>query len=260
MTHDAGGLLPPEEIHTLIGAYALDALEPDEREAFERHLDDCPECREEATGLAEAAAEWGESLAATPPESMRAHVLDEVARTPQAPPFPHAPERMRARVMEAVDSDARRGRRRVVPTWLVGVAAGFAFLATVAVGGLLLRPAPEHEVVSMEQDVMMTISAPDAVTADLELGSAHVVCSEKMDSVVAMGTDAPMPDEGMEYQLWLVMDDGTMEPGPTFMPEDGEFMTYSKAHVADLDHIMVSIEPAGGSAQPSGEVVAEATV
>lgn len=260
MTHDAGGLLPPEEIHTLIGPYALDALEPHEREAFERHLDDCPECREEAAGLTEAAAEWGESLATAAPEALRAAVMQEIARTPQASPSSHAPERMRARVMGAVEADARRDRRRFAPTWLVGVAAGVAFLATVAVGGLLLRPAPEQDSVAMEQDVMMTISAPDAVTADLELGSAHVVCSEKMDAVVAMGTGAPMPDEGMEYQLWLVMDDGTMEPGPTFMPADGEFMTYTPAHVADLHHIMVSVEPAGGSDQPSGEVVAEATV
>ena len=35
------------DIHELSAAYALDALDPLEREAFEAHLDGCPRCQEE---------------------------------------------------------------------------------------------------------------------------------------------------------------------------------------------------------------------
>ncbi len=35
------------EAADLLGAYALDAVEADEREAIERHLQECPRCRAE---------------------------------------------------------------------------------------------------------------------------------------------------------------------------------------------------------------------
>ena len=38
------------DLHTLTGAYALDALDPDERDAFEAHLPDCDPCRTRSRG------------------------------------------------------------------------------------------------------------------------------------------------------------------------------------------------------------------
>src|SRR5690606_35755181 len=45
-----------DEFTELLGAYALDAVEPDEREAVERHLADCPRCRSEVAEHREVAA------------------------------------------------------------------------------------------------------------------------------------------------------------------------------------------------------------
>jgi len=42
--------------HDLTAAYALDALSPDEAEAYERHLSQCEECREQLAELNEGAA------------------------------------------------------------------------------------------------------------------------------------------------------------------------------------------------------------
>jgi anti-sigma factor RsiW len=44
------------DIEALIGAYALDAVEPDEREAVEAHLATCPRCRAELADHLEAAS------------------------------------------------------------------------------------------------------------------------------------------------------------------------------------------------------------
>lgn len=48
-----------EELQGLLGAYALDAVEPDEAEALERHLTTCPRCRNELADHREVAALLG---------------------------------------------------------------------------------------------------------------------------------------------------------------------------------------------------------
>jgi anti-sigma-K factor RskA len=42
-----------DDLHDLTAAYALDALDPDERRAFEEHLGDCDHCRAELAALGE---------------------------------------------------------------------------------------------------------------------------------------------------------------------------------------------------------------
>ena len=44
------------DVHDLTAAYALDALDPDDRERFELHLGSCARCRDELTALGGAAA------------------------------------------------------------------------------------------------------------------------------------------------------------------------------------------------------------
>ena len=54
------------EIEELIGAYALDAVDPDEREAVDGHLRECPRCRTELAGHLEVAALLGNTGSPAP--------------------------------------------------------------------------------------------------------------------------------------------------------------------------------------------------
>ena len=68
-----------------VAAYALGALEPDEAEAFRRHLADCPECQEELAGFEQVAE--GLPLASAHyavPKSLRRRVMQEVRATPKS--------------------------------------------------------------------------------------------------------------------------------------------------------------------------------
>ena len=56
------------EIEELLGAYALDAVEADEREAIEEHLRSCPRCRAEVDAGREVAAGLAQTGAPAPPE------------------------------------------------------------------------------------------------------------------------------------------------------------------------------------------------
>lgn len=68
------------DLHDLTAAYALDALDPDEAEAYERHLSQCEECREQLAELNGAAANLAfGAVAPAPPARLRASILDAAA-------------------------------------------------------------------------------------------------------------------------------------------------------------------------------------
>ena len=58
MTHD--------EVSELLAAYALDAVDGDERTELEEHLAACPRCRGELDGLREVAGALGNSVEPLP--------------------------------------------------------------------------------------------------------------------------------------------------------------------------------------------------
>jgi anti-sigma-K factor RskA len=66
------------DYHELTAAYALDALAPEEAEAYERHLSQCEECREELAELSgpAAALAFG-TVAPAPPPRLRSVILEQ---------------------------------------------------------------------------------------------------------------------------------------------------------------------------------------
>lgn len=104
-------------VRDLLGAYALDMLEPDQRAAVSAHLDGCAECRAELDFVSPAA----ELLPLADP--------DRVSELP-APP-PELGERILAGVRAERAPRVRAGRTRqlvaaCVVTLLVGIGAGVA--------------------------------------------------------------------------------------------------------------------------------------
>ncbi len=67
---DRGGmdrLMDHAEIQELLGAYALDAVEPDEAAQIERHLAGCPQCAAEVASYREVAGLLGSAEGLAPP-------------------------------------------------------------------------------------------------------------------------------------------------------------------------------------------------
>ena len=63
-----------DDLIEALGAYALDAMDPDEAEAVRRHLDECPRCAEEVAQHHQVAALLGNTGGEAP-----AHLWDEIA-------------------------------------------------------------------------------------------------------------------------------------------------------------------------------------
>ena len=78
------------EIHTLAGAFALDALTEFERASFARHLTECESCAAEVAELTETAARLAAPAWETPPARLRDAVLAEVSQTRQLGRVPAA--------------------------------------------------------------------------------------------------------------------------------------------------------------------------
>ena len=73
------------EMHTLAGAYAMDAVSSKDRARFERHLARCQSCAQELRELREATASLAVAVSAQPPGRLVARTIELAAMTPQQP-------------------------------------------------------------------------------------------------------------------------------------------------------------------------------
>lgn len=72
-------------VHSLAGAYAIDALDELERTRFERHLAGCEECTLEVASLRGAATELAELSRLEAPSALRADVLSAITKVRPIP-------------------------------------------------------------------------------------------------------------------------------------------------------------------------------
>ena len=100
------------DVHSAVGAYAVDALSADERAEFESHLAGCHACQFEAAEFAETVAELAPLVAMTPPPALRSAVMDAIAGTRQLPRERVA--RTEGRTRSVTDSGDEAPRRQRV--------------------------------------------------------------------------------------------------------------------------------------------------
>jgi anti-sigma factor RsiW len=116
---------PHPEMQELLGAYALDAVDGEEREQLERHLAGCAECRAELAEYREVMALMGDVRTAPPPG-----VWDRIAAGLDTQPPPLRLERVEGRIQ--APSPARP--RRAVSMRLFVAAAAVAAVIVAALG------------------------------------------------------------------------------------------------------------------------------
>jgi anti-sigma-K factor RskA len=238
------------DVHALAGAYALNALPADEQAFFERHLASCEACRAEVAELQETAATLAAGAAATPSASLRASVLAAADVTRQLPPAPAA--------QRPADGSAwNRMRQRVLVPLAAALALAVVALTVVVVD--LNQRLPQSEPPSTA--VVGVLGAPDLQTVDLDLGAAvpgRFLYSPSQDQGVLVAHGVADPGSHETYELWLIHD-GTPVPAGLFRPDDaGATIAETSAPVRGAELVAITVEPAGGSEQPTGAVLASA--
>ena len=257
------------QFRELIEAYALGALDPNERAALEAHLaSGCPEC---AQALEEA----------------RLLVTQLAYLAPPAEPS----DMLRARVLRSVRADAAASgggggslpmqagpQRTSVPMWLwAGVAALLLFslysswearkmqrdvaeMNQRAAAELKERKQLEEELtVAKHEAIILTDPASRKIMimpSDKDMPKVEAMWHAKL-GIYLTAQQMPMPKDNKVLQLWLIPKTPGAKPMPShvFWPDAngkiGEMVADPPEDMAETKALAITEEPAGGSPQPT---------
>jgi anti-sigma factor RsiW len=220
-------------LHELTAGYALDALDPAEREAFEAHLEGCAQCQEELASFWEVTG--GLAVAADGPA-----------------PSPV----LRDRILEAARAEGQNvvpitSRRRVSPV-LAGVTA---IAAAVAIGLGIYAMSLNNQLddsraaLSAQQAVAGVLADANATTVNMNGGSGKVVVDDAGTAVLVLNA-LPSAPAGKTYQAWVITDNTPVSAG-VFAPHGDRAVVPIPQAVPDGAVVAVTIEPDGGVEAPT---------
>jgi hypothetical protein len=241
------------DIHSLSGAYALDAVDDIERAAFERHLRECDSCALEVSELRETVSRLADTAAVEPPPSLRASVLEAVTRTPQAPPG------RPGRTQSSSHVAAARWRRFAAVSVAAGVLAAGAGVGTWAVASRNVDDARRVAAAAEQRatEIEQVLAAPDLkvfTTPIKDGGTVNVAVSRSVNKAVAILNDLPGLGDERVYQLWMIPESGPSDaasPGPLSI---GQTTGTQVLTIGNAVGFGVSIEPPKGSPRPTAVV------
>ncbi len=226
-----------------LSAYALGALDADEVRALETHLQTCDSCRAE---LAQYRAVSDGLLTALPP------------RPPSAA--------LRKRLQSQLPSAQKKTQPRF--NWSFGKLAlggGLALLLLMSAFSLIQVRQLQEEQAVLAQQVrtsqfalsMLAYPNTQSIPISAENLSGSVLLDRDRNTAAIVMWHLPPLNANQTYQAWLIQPDGHRVSAGTFAPQENEAYTtkpvYSKQALSNFVGIGVTVEPAGGSDQPTGQ-------
>ncbi|MBB3663726.1 anti-sigma factor RsiW [Prauserella sediminis] len=235
------------DMSSLTGAYAVDALTGPERAEFEHHLAECEECAQEVRELRETAGLLGVAAAEEPPAQLKGRVLHEIAHTRQEPPMAE-PVPIGRRKRRAA---SRWGTRLAVAASVIGIGLAAVFGVAAWQSQQELDQARERieQAGTRGAEMARVLHAPDARLIHASEGGAvaTVIVSADLGKAVFMSEHMPAAPEDKVHQLWAIDEQGATSMG---VLTDGDVPV-----TADMPggtaKLGVTTEPTGGSPQPT---------
>lgn len=206
--------------------------------------------------------EFVEYLAAHPERQAEIDELDAVAGLLALSPQQQEPSpELRRSIMEAVEAEAERPRSQpgTGRAWFrefLGVrnlALGAA--ALLIIGLFSWNVLLQSQMQEMQEQAQGPQPSRDNRVVALEgTGSARQAKAEVMilgeDRAVLMAEDMPPVPEDKTCQIWVIEDD-VPRPSGLFEPGEGPIAVVVENPVSRADAIAVSLEPEGGSTEPT---------
>ena len=246
------GRLTPDEARALLGAYALGAVDDDERDEVGDLVLSDAEARAELHTLQLGVA-WLDHASTGAPRHVWRAIADEIAADRLDPADDEAPIEDAASTAPVVDLGARR---RVRPR-LLAIAAAIVLVVAVGLGALLARTGDTPPTVA-------ALAAEARAEAGTEVAPMRTPAGDRVGSLV-VGADGrayvvwsdglAAVDADRTYQLWALAPDGPRSLG--LLGSDPADRSVRLG--GDVTGVAVTVEPRGGSGAPTGDPVALAS-
>ena len=227
-------------LHEMTAAYALDALDEREHEAFERHLAECEQCRNELASLSETATALAYAVDAPPP-----------------------PTQLRARIL----AEAGAGRENVVPLrqrrpfQAVAAVAAVAACAAIALGvwaATLQRSLDRERAARSAQAQATTILADPAARRIPLAGLRGALVLDRGRNAALVVQDLPRAPGGRTYEAWVIRQGVALRAALFPGGEGARSIVALERRVPSGAVVGVTIERAGGAPAPTGAPIARA--
>jgi anti-sigma-K factor RskA len=244
-----------EGLRDLVAVYALDALDDDEAASVEDHLRDCPRCREDLKGHQETAALLAYE-GADAPEGLWDRIAAGVTPEPEDARPP----------LELIVGGRAASAPTMTRSWVWRAAAAAAVVVVAGTGVEIAHQ--DHRINQLSSALADQSLLQQATSAALD-PSAHRLALTSADgsvqataAVLANGVgyvvDTAMPGLPADktYQLWSLTSGRTVSAGLM-----GSHPSVTRFHLAPgASGVAVTVEPAGGSAEPTSQPVATGQV
>lgn len=243
------------QAEALLGAYAADALTDEEAASFSAHIAECAEHAGKAAELRAAAVLLASSVEPLePPDALRGRLLDAIAREPQDSPEAPVPSIADATRRREARMASRRSSWFTPNAW-TAIAAAIAIIA-IGAGVWALSIAGGSDA---DEFASSATAFRDLTDEDGERVGTLVYFEDDGQAVVFI-ENLPEAGDGKSYQMWAVeggtpvslavMDEGTA----------GEVVSVVPVDASSVDSLAITVEPAGGSDQPTAAPVFTAEI
>ncbi|MDP9055537.1 MAG: anti-sigma factor [Acidobacteriota bacterium] len=216
-----------EELRQDYTAWALGILQDPERSEIAEHLArECPNC---VPGVRSAMATVA--------------VMSGAVEVKQPPPH------LRRRVLASIEREPARWRFGALIPWAITAALSIA-LVSIGISGR--RQIGETPNLQQALSILNDPSTKDVAFGETEKPSKGRVFVSFRKGVVFIGASLPNIDAGKTFELWVIPARGNPAPAGIFQSQpDATAVFVRPGPVENVAAIAVTIEPAGGSAQPT---------
>jgi anti-sigma-K factor RskA len=262
-----------ERLLELCPIHALGALDGEELRELETHLESgCEICQRQIREYTDMLAVLPEALPNVPVSpALKGRLIDQIEK-----------ESARSRVADFKKSVSTEGGERPVKTfawlpWACAAAAGIALVASLwnlsnlnrELSGQRSQLSQQREQIQGLQSQLNQEKAVTAFLSDPEVrvtmlagtdkspqSAGKILWKPKDKKALFYASRLPVPPAGKTYQLWIIAENKPFDAGTFSVNEAGNgFLRIdSLANPEKAQKFAVTLEPAGGVPQPTGEM------
>lgn len=256
--------MDPRQIEELLPFYALDALSDEERKLVEEYLTEHPEARQQIRDMGRAASALPYGVAPVEPprgvkEGLMARVtLDAEARAHRSREISPQPSR-RAFSFESFFRAFSLATAAIAIIWVIALNLQVSRLRS-EITALNERLVEQSQ--SLDQIIQNLPQTNPVITVSLRgtdeqpQAQGQLIANPNDQSAVLVISGLPPLEPGRTYQVWLI-GDAPVSAGLLTVDQKGQsvLIITSEEAIGSFNSVGISIEPEGGSPQPTGAIV-----